>query len=51
MQLHPKGFDLSLDRIRGLLEKLGNPHLKLPPGSISPGPTARIGHRLLPRAA
>ncbi len=31
MQLHPKGFDLSLDRIRGLLEKLGNPHLKLPP--------------------
>lgn len=31
MQLHPKGFDLSLDRIRGLLEKLGNPQLKLPP--------------------
>ncbi len=31
MQLHPKGFDLSLDRIRSLLEKLGNPHLKLPP--------------------
>lgn len=31
MQLHPKGFDLSLERIRGLLEKLGNPHLKLPP--------------------
>lgn len=31
MQLHPKGFDLSLDRIRGLLEKLGNPHLNLPP--------------------
>ncbi|MBV2142069.1 bifunctional folylpolyglutamate synthase/dihydrofolate synthase [Falsochrobactrum sp. TDYN1] len=31
MRLHPKGFDLSLDRIRDLLEKLGNPHLKLPP--------------------
>lgn len=31
MQLHPKGFDLSLERIRGLLEKLGNPHLNLPP--------------------
>jgi len=31
MQLHPKGFDLSLDRIRDLLEKLGNPHLNLPP--------------------
>lgn len=31
MQLHPKGFDLSLDRISGLLERLGNPHLNLPP--------------------
>ena len=31
MQLHPKGFDLSLDRIRVLLAKLGNPHLSLPP--------------------
>lgn len=31
MALHPKGFDLSLDRIRRLLEVLGNPHLKLPP--------------------
>jgi dihydrofolate synthase / folylpolyglutamate synthase len=31
MRLHPKGFDLSLDRITRLLEKLGNPHLKLPP--------------------
>lgn len=31
MQLHPKGFDLSLDRIRRLLERLDNPHLKLPP--------------------
>nr|WP_272213340.1 hypothetical protein [Marinicella sp. W31]MDC2879292.1 hypothetical protein [Marinicella sp. W31] len=31
MQLHPKGFDLSLERIRILLGKLGNPHLSLPP--------------------
>nr|WP_316651041.1 folylpolyglutamate synthase/dihydrofolate synthase family protein [uncultured Gellertiella sp.] len=31
MALHPKGFDLSLDRITRLLERLGNPHLKLPP--------------------
>jgi dihydrofolate synthase / folylpolyglutamate synthase len=31
MQLHPKGFDLSLDRISKLLERLGNPHLNLPP--------------------
>lgn len=29
--LHPKGFDLSLDRITRLLEVLGNPHKKLPP--------------------
>ncbi|WP_337267737.1 bifunctional folylpolyglutamate synthase/dihydrofolate synthase [Oryzifoliimicrobium ureilyticus] len=31
MSLHPKGFDLSLERITRLLEKLGNPHLKMPP--------------------
>ena len=31
MALHPKGFDLSLDRIRRLLAVLGNPHQKLPP--------------------
>ena len=29
--LHPLLIDLSLDRIVGLLAKLGNPHLKLPP--------------------
>ncbi|MGI9351541.1 MAG: bifunctional folylpolyglutamate synthase/dihydrofolate synthase [Rhizobiaceae bacterium] len=28
---HPKGFDLSLGRITGLLGKLGNPHLEIPP--------------------
>lgn len=31
MGLHPKGFDLSLDRISALLEKLGNPQNTLPP--------------------
>lgn len=31
MSLHPKGFDLSLDRIRRLLERLDNPQDRLPP--------------------
>ena len=31
MALHPKGFDLSLGRITRLLDRLGNPHEKLPP--------------------
>lgn len=31
LQNHPKGFDLSLGRISGLLETLGNPHLTIPP--------------------
>ena len=31
MGLHPKGYDLSLDRIRRLLDVLGNPQLRLPP--------------------
>lgn len=31
MALHPKGFDLSLERITRLLARLGNPHEKLPP--------------------
>ena len=29
--LHPKIIDLSLDRVRRLLERLGSPHLKIPP--------------------
>jgi dihydrofolate synthase/folylpolyglutamate synthase len=29
--LHPKGFDLSLERITRLMETLGNPHKRLPP--------------------
>lgn len=31
MKIHPKGFDLSLDRIKSLLAKLGNPQDKIPP--------------------
>ncbi|MEN0040652.1 MAG: folylpolyglutamate synthase/dihydrofolate synthase family protein [Pseudomonadota bacterium] len=31
MKIHPKGFDLSLDRITSLLAKLGNPQTKIPP--------------------
>ncbi len=31
MGLHPKGYDLSLDRITRLLDLLGNPQAKLPP--------------------
>ncbi|MEM9732192.1 MAG: folylpolyglutamate synthase/dihydrofolate synthase family protein [Pseudomonadota bacterium] len=31
MENHPKGFDLSLGRITALLDKLDNPHLRLPP--------------------
>lgn len=30
-EIHPKGFDLSLGRITDLLDKLGDPHLKIPP--------------------
>ncbi len=29
--LHPKKIDLSLDRVRGVLHALGNPHLAMPP--------------------
>ena len=31
MTLHPKLIDLSLDRVVALLDKLGNPHHRLPP--------------------
>ncbi len=31
MALHPKGFDLTLDRVRRLLHELGNPQDRLPP--------------------
>lgn len=31
LTLHPKGFDLSLERVSGLLARLGNPQDRLPP--------------------
>jgi dihydrofolate synthase/folylpolyglutamate synthase len=31
MSLHPKGFDLSLERITRLLDRLGNPQDRMPP--------------------
>nr|WP_240953354.1 bifunctional folylpolyglutamate synthase/dihydrofolate synthase [Sneathiella chinensis] len=31
MALHPKVIDLSLDRMMDILDKLGNPHLSVPP--------------------
>lgn len=31
LSLHPKGFDLSLERVTRLLDRLGNPHLNMPP--------------------
>lgn len=31
MGLHPKGYDLSLDRVSRLLDRLGNPQDRLPP--------------------
>lgn len=48
MQLHPKGFDLSLDRISRLLEKLGNPQNRMPPVIHVAGTNGRV--RLLPFA-
>ena len=53
--LHPKGFDLSLDRIRRLLEVLGNPHTKLPPvihiaGTNGKGSTTAFCRALLEAA-
>jgi dihydrofolate synthase/folylpolyglutamate synthase len=52
MALHPKGFDLSLDRITRLLEKLGNPQDKLPPvihiaGTNGKGSAAAFARSLL----
>ena len=35
LALHPKGFDLSLDRITRLLERLGNPQDHMPPVTLS----------------
>lgn len=52
MTLHPKGFDLSLVRIRRLLDRLGNPQNRLPPvlhiaGTNGKGSTAAFSRALL----
>jgi dihydrofolate synthase / folylpolyglutamate synthase len=52
MALHPKGFDLSLDRIRRLLDRLGNPENRLPPvihiaGTNGKGSTSAFCRALL----
>ncbi|RWQ64937.1 folylpolyglutamate synthase/dihydrofolate synthase family protein [Mesorhizobium sp.] len=52
MSLHPKGFDLSLDRISRLLERLGNPQNHLPPvihiaGTNGKGSCAAFARALL----
>lgn len=53
--LHPKAIDLSLDRIRTLLAKLGDPHLQLPPvfhvaGSKGKGSTTAFLRAMLEAA-
>ena len=52
MALHPKGHDLSLDRIARLLRHLGDPHLRLPPvihvgGTNGKGSVAAIARAIL----
>lgn len=53
--LHPKAIDLSLDRIRALLTRLGDPHLSLPPvfhvaGSKGKGSTTAFLRAMLEAA-
>jgi dihydrofolate synthase/folylpolyglutamate synthase len=55
MALHPKGFDLSLDRITRLLERLGNPQDRMPPvihvaGTNGKGSVAAFSRALLEAA-
>ncbi|MCB1469881.1 MAG: bifunctional folylpolyglutamate synthase/dihydrofolate synthase [Rhizobiaceae bacterium] len=55
MALHPKGYDLSLDRIQRLLDKLGNPQDRLPPvihiaGTNGKGSAAAFSRALLEAA-
>ncbi|WP_274630526.1 bifunctional folylpolyglutamate synthase/dihydrofolate synthase [Arvimicrobium flavum] len=52
MMLHPKGFDLSLERITRLLDRLGNPQDRLPPvihiaGTNGKGSAAAFSRALL----
>ena len=55
MQLHPAGYDLSLERITRLLERLGNPHENLPPvihvaGTNGKGSTCAFARAVLEAA-
>ncbi len=55
MKIHPKGFDLSLDRVGRLLEALGNPHLNIPPaihiaGTNGKGSTIAFSRAILEAA-
>lgn len=55
LALHPKGFDLSLDRISRLLARLGNPQDRLPPvihiaGTNGKGSCAAFSRALLEAA-
>ncbi|RAZ91606.1 bifunctional folylpolyglutamate synthase/dihydrofolate synthase [Mesorhizobium hawassense] len=55
MTLHPKGFDLSLDRVTRLLQRLGNPQDRLPPvihiaGTNGKGSCAAFSRALLEAA-
>ena len=55
LEIHPKGFDLSLGRITALLAKLGNPHRAIPPvfhvaGTNGKGSTAAFLRAILEAA-
>lgn len=55
LALHPKGFDLSLERISRLLDRLGNPQDRLPPvihiaGTNGKGSCAAFSRALLEAA-
>ncbi|QDC01801.1 folylpolyglutamate synthase/dihydrofolate synthase family protein [Mesorhizobium sp. 8] len=55
MALHPKGFDLSLERVSRLLDRLGNPQDRLPPvihiaGTNGKGSCAAFSRALLEAA-
>lgn len=55
LEIHPKGFDLSLGRVSELLEKLGKPHLNIPPtfhvaGTNGKGSTSAFLRALLEAA-
>lgn len=55
MALHPKGYDLSLDRVTRLLDRLGNPQHRLPPvihvaGTNGKGSAAAFSRALLEEA-